>query len=196
MSGNVVKMLVLTGCRREEIAQLKWSEIVGDEVHLPASRTRNGEAKVIPLSAEAQALLASTPRIEGPFVFTTDGLKGISGWSRIKDKLDSVCGVKGWTIHDLRRNRGDRNSRNLASAFKSRKPSSAIPPARVAELWASTKGTTLQPRNKVLDKVIEIAIYAGLAAGLNDEAQITRLDIAKKTLSEKIAHNYQILHFK
>jgi hypothetical protein len=81
------------------------------------------------------------------------------------------------------------DSRNLASAFKSRKPSSAIPPARVAESWASTKGTTLQPRNKVLDKVIEIAIYAGLAAGLNDEAQITRLDIARKTLSEKIAHN-------
>ena len=43
--------------------------------------------------------------------------------------------------------------------------------------------------NQVLDKVMEMAIYAGLAAGLNDEAQVARLDIARKTLSEKIDHN-------
>ena len=40
VAGNVVKMLVLTGCSREEIVQLTWCEIVGDEVHLPGHAQR------------------------------------------------------------------------------------------------------------------------------------------------------------
>jgi len=101
--GSVLRLLVLTGARREEIAQLRWSEIEGDTIKLEGSRTKNGEAHIIPLSAPARELLASMPRIGDDFVFTLSAVKPISGWSRPKIKLDDVSGVSDWRIHDLRR---------------------------------------------------------------------------------------------
>ena len=101
--GAVVKMLILTGARREEISQLKWSEIEGDAIHLSNGRTKNGEGHIIPLSAAAKALLASLPKVEGEFVFSYDGVKGVSGWSRNKRNLDAACGVQDWVLHDIRR---------------------------------------------------------------------------------------------
>jgi integrase len=88
--GSVVKMLILTGARREEIAQLKWSEIHGDDIHLSNGRTKSGEAHHIPLSAAAQQLLASLPRISGEYVFSINGKKPVSGWSGVKSKLDAA----------------------------------------------------------------------------------------------------------
>ena len=96
-------MLILTGARREEISQLKWSEIEGDAIHLSNGRTKNGEGHIIPLSAAAKALLASLPKVEGEFVFSYDGVKGVSGWSRNKRNLDAACGVQDWVLHDIRR---------------------------------------------------------------------------------------------
>jgi len=103
--GSVTRLLILTGARREEIAQLRWSEIVdGDTIKLEGARTKNGEPHDIPLSAPAQALLAGMPHIgESDFVFTTNGTKPINGWSLPKRKLDAVSGVTGWCIHDIRR---------------------------------------------------------------------------------------------
>src|SRR5262249_1927532 len=63
--GTAVRLLILTGARREEITQLRWSEIRGDEIHLEADRTKNGEAHIIPLSAAARSVLDSVPRIAG-----------------------------------------------------------------------------------------------------------------------------------
>jgi integrase len=101
--GNVVKMLMLTGARLQEIAQLKWSEIDGDAIYLSNGRTKNGKGHIIPLSVPAQKLLASLPRIQGDYVFTYNGERAISGWSVAKRKLDAACGVKDWVIHDIRR---------------------------------------------------------------------------------------------
>lgn len=102
--GAVTRLLILTGARREEIGQLRWSEIDGDTITLEGSRTKNGEAHLIPLSEPAKALLASMPRIgNSDYVFTLDGKKPITAWAHIKTKLDEVAGVHEWVIHDLRR---------------------------------------------------------------------------------------------
>jgi integrase len=102
--GAVTRLLVLTGARREEMAQLRWSEIDGATIKLEGDRTKTGAPHIIPLSAVAQALLHSLPRIAGSdFVFTISGTKPISGWSRPKAKLDAKSGVTDWRIHDLRR---------------------------------------------------------------------------------------------
>jgi integrase len=100
--GAVVRMLALTGARREEIAQLRWSEIDGNTIRLEGSRTKTGAPHTIPLSSAAQALLNSLPRI-GDFVFTMNGTKPISNWSQPKLRLDGASGVTNWRIHDLRR---------------------------------------------------------------------------------------------
>lgn len=95
-------MLILTGARREEISQLRWSEIDGDTIKLSGARTKNGEPHTIPLSAPALELLARLPRISD-LVFTYNGGKPIAAWGRAKATLDKACGVEGWRIHDLRR---------------------------------------------------------------------------------------------
>jgi integrase len=98
--GAVVRMLALTGARREEIAQLRWSEIDGDTIRLEGSRTKTGEPHTIPLSSAAQALLKGLPNI-GEYVFS--GARPISNWGQCKQRLDNASGVTGWRIHDLRR---------------------------------------------------------------------------------------------
>jgi integrase len=102
--GPVVRLLALTGMRREEAAGLRWSEIDGDKITLEGARTKTGAPHIVPLSAPAMALLSSVPRIAGSdFVFTATGERPVTGWSLIKVKLDDVSGVTDWRIHDLRR---------------------------------------------------------------------------------------------
>lgn len=52
-SGRIVRMLILTGQRREEVAGLRWDELVNDLTTwtLPGARAKNGRAHVVPLSA-------------------------------------------------------------------------------------------------------------------------------------------------
>lgn len=78
--GTVTRMLILTGARREEITQLRWSEVTGNTIRLEGDRTKTGTPYIIPLSAAALALLDGLPRIAGSdFVFTRSGEKPISG---------------------------------------------------------------------------------------------------------------------
>jgi integrase len=109
--GTIVKLLILTGQRANEIAALRWSEIDFkiDVINLPGERTKNGRPHAIPLAATARALLADMPvREDREFVFgMVDG--PFAGWSVSKKALDAaVAGAAGkalphWTIHDLRR---------------------------------------------------------------------------------------------
>jgi len=102
--GSATRLLILTGARREEITQLRWSEIEGDTITLSNGRTKNGEAHLIPLSTAARKLLDSVPRIaNSDFVFTNDGVKPIVAWAKPKADLDDVTGVTDWRIHDIRR---------------------------------------------------------------------------------------------
>ena len=105
--GPAVRLLVLTGARRDEVGGMRWSEVdIAARVWtLPAERAKNGVEHVIPLSDAAVGILESVPRIgwRDGFVFTMTGRTPISGWSRAKAQLDNASGVAGWTLHDLRR---------------------------------------------------------------------------------------------
>jgi integrase len=97
--GRILKLLLLTGQRRNEIGLLRWSEIDLERrlITLPPSRTKNKREHLVPLSPLAISLMPD--RLEGSdFVFG-----GFSGYSNAKAVLDERSGVKGWTIHDLRR---------------------------------------------------------------------------------------------
>src|SRR4029077_10470239 len=102
--GPAFRLLVLTGARREEIGQLRWSEIVGDAINLEGARTKNGERHIIPLSPPALTLLDQLPRIaDSDFVFTISGKSPLARWSGPKANLDDLAGVDAWRTHDLRR---------------------------------------------------------------------------------------------
>ena len=53
--GTIIKLLILTGQRRSEISELRWSEIGADAIQLPSERARDRRAHVIPLAPTARA---------------------------------------------------------------------------------------------------------------------------------------------
>jgi len=84
--GRTVKVLILTGQRRGEVAHMT---LEGDMVTIPSSHTKNHRTHTFPVPFIALELL-DTPLDWG-------------GWGKSKGKLDSASGVSNWTLHDLRR---------------------------------------------------------------------------------------------
>ena len=104
--GDMVKMLLLTGQRRDEAARMQWNEIDFERRlwTLPAARVKNDKPHEVPLSNAAIELLNSLPRIVGDYVFTTTGQTPASGYSKGKRRLDAlVPDMPPWRLHDLRR---------------------------------------------------------------------------------------------
>jgi integrase len=101
--GDILKLLMLTGQRRDEIADLEWDEVDldGNLITLPPSRTKNRRRHTVPLSVAAKAILEPRDR-NRPLVFGR-GQGGFSGWSQCKRRLDAKLATPPWTIHDLRR---------------------------------------------------------------------------------------------
>ena len=100
--GALIRMLALTGARRDEIASLRWDEIDGDTITLAGARTKTGRPHTIPLSQPALDILASQPRTS-EYVFAAASGKPIQLWSKLKSRIDADSGVSGWVVHDLRR---------------------------------------------------------------------------------------------
>jgi integrase len=105
--GPLFRLLILTGQREREVADMTWSEIDFDRAlwTIPASRMKGDRAHEVPLAPDALALLRSLPRFTaGDCVFsTTDGAKAVNGFSKAKARMDKLSGVADWKIHDLRR---------------------------------------------------------------------------------------------
>jgi integrase len=109
--GRIVRLLILTGCRREEIGGLKWSEIDFDisVMTIPGERTKNHKSHSLCLPSVAMDILRATPvKLGRDFVFGTRG-DAYSAWSYSMLALNSrITAIEGkplphWTLHDLRR---------------------------------------------------------------------------------------------
>jgi integrase len=110
----MLKLLLLTGARRDEIARLRWSEIDIDAalVRLPGERTKNGRPHTMPLSPPALAILVdrvSTSQPGRDFVFGTNG-HGFVDFSGARADFDRRLSTipngniaQRWTLHDFRR---------------------------------------------------------------------------------------------
>ena len=111
--GPLLKLALLTGQRRNEVAGMTRAELSADGATwtLPASRTKNKRPHIVPLSRASQDLISSVHVIAGKpgYVFTTNGRSHVSGWSKTKRRIDAKIAelagqdVPPWTIHDLRR---------------------------------------------------------------------------------------------
>jgi integrase len=109
--GRIVRLLILTGQRRDEVGAMGESELMRDlrMWSLPAARTKNGRPHDVPLSDAALALLPG-PRDDRATLFGR-GEGSFSGWSRCKERLDARIadaspdgkGIAPWVVHDLRR---------------------------------------------------------------------------------------------
>lgn len=98
-AGILVKLLMLTGARRNEITELARDEIKAEAIELSGERTKNGMPHSIPLTAMMRRVLETLPRT-GKFVINgTDRPFGDHSGAKKKIAPD----VKPWTLHDLRR---------------------------------------------------------------------------------------------
>src|SRR5262245_40008024 len=104
--GVIVKLLIYTGTRRNEIGDLRWGEINFNEatVEIPAVRMKGARPHLIPLSEPALAILKKRQRNGREHVFGR-GTSGFQGWSRARTALDEAIGGErpDWVLHDLRR---------------------------------------------------------------------------------------------
>jgi integrase len=101
---KIIKLLILTGCRRDEIGSLKWSAIDDGVLTIPAARSKNRKAHSLTLPPLALDILKSIPRREGrDYLFGQRG-GGYSRWSFYTTVLRNRLGdMPAFRLHDLRR---------------------------------------------------------------------------------------------
>jgi integrase len=112
--GPAFQLLMLTGCRENEICGARWSWFNGAEMRLliPGEHYKNGNNFLVALPRPALGILQGLPRWNGgDYIFsTTNGEKPIAGIHRkTVDKLAAAAevilgnGITHFTLHDLRR---------------------------------------------------------------------------------------------
>ncbi len=98
---DIVRLLLLTGCRKGEIVRLRWSEVQGDALMLAEAKT--GPRKV-PLNSHARRIIERQPRQGSAFVFPSprDPARPLGDnlglWSRVRRE----AGIEDVRLHDLR----------------------------------------------------------------------------------------------
>ena len=102
--GSIIRMLILTAQRRNEVSEMAWDELDLDnnQWEIPSSRTKNEKPHTVHLSDQAAAVVSDISGI-GSFVFTSNGKTPFSGFSKSKKRLDELSGVSEWRLHDIRR---------------------------------------------------------------------------------------------
>lgn len=105
--GQLFKLLLLTGQRLGEVAGMTTAELdaEGKVWTIPPARAKNNREHVVPLADAAQAVLASVKVVKGEagLIFSTNGERPVSGFSKAKTTLDGKVAIPHWTLHDLRR---------------------------------------------------------------------------------------------
>jgi len=123
--GIVLKLLLLTGQRRDEVGYMRWQDLNFEKGLWSLTRefTKNKLPHVVPLQGMTLDIIKAQPKIamldEGKdksvqtetkanYVFTTTGKTPISGWSKIKVRIEERLKennkiIPDWRFHDLRR---------------------------------------------------------------------------------------------
>jgi integrase len=104
--GRIVRLLILFGCRRQEIGSLLWREVdlENGTLTISAERSKNHRSLVLPLPPIASDILRAVPR-RGEYVFghVFGRSHGFGSWSALSKKISERSKVNAWTFHDLRR---------------------------------------------------------------------------------------------
>jgi integrase len=101
--GAMLKVLLLTGQRRKEVAGMTCSEIDKDGIwEIPATRYKTKRPHAVPLSQAALALIQGQPVVNG-FIFASSTGTALSAFGQGKAAIDMAIALPHWTLHDLRR---------------------------------------------------------------------------------------------
>jgi len=181
--GPLIRMLILTGQRREEIARAKWAWVDEERAQMEIPDPKNGRPHTVHLSPPALTELEcirdhqTTAGLNSTsYLFTTNGSAPTSGVSkaveRLRKSINTARHERGmeqmphWTLHDFRRAQAtalaskgfpesvvDRIQNHVASGSR---------PSQVAAVYQ--KHAFLEERAHALD------VWAGIVAGTDAEA--------------------------
>ena len=101
-----MKMLLLTGQRRDKVASMKWDDVSVDGTWTVknGAKGEKGVGGELMLPPMAISILRERPRLKlNPYVFAGRANSHFSGYSKSKAAFDKATKVTGWTLHDLRR---------------------------------------------------------------------------------------------
>ncbi|WP_245257163.1 tyrosine-type recombinase/integrase [Methylocystis rosea] len=110
--GQIVRLLILTGARRDEVAAARWEEIDLEKRvwNLPAERSKNRRAHSVPLSPAVVEIIERLPRFEGSGFLFSAGKTPPTAFSKAKARLDALITeqnggepIPHFVIHDIRR---------------------------------------------------------------------------------------------
>jgi integrase len=110
--GQYIRLLLLLGARRNELARARWEEVDIDKALwiIPPERQKSDQAQTIPLPSTAIDILRALPRFTSSHVFTARGAKPLNDFGAVKKRLDArITKLNGgesiarWTLHDARR---------------------------------------------------------------------------------------------
>jgi len=141
--GPLFKLLMLTGQRKSEVAEARWSEFdLAKQIWtIPVERMKAGAAHVVPLSDDAMAILKPLPRFDGgDYLFSVQfGKRPVAAFSAAKSQFDAEmlkalredepkAKLSSFVIHDIRRTfvpdcRQSRISRTWCASWSSATPS-------------------------------------------------------------------------
>ena len=144
--GGLVKMGLVTGLRRGELAAMRWDWIdrQGLRITVPGRVMKNGREHAVPITSLTAQLLDETPDRGGGLVFPSErrlgGATPMSGWSKLMTRLREASAVAGVGLHDLRRTYrsvlADLGVREeIAEAMIAHRRSGLVARYNRAELW-------------------------------------------------------------
>ena len=142
---DIIRLLLLTGCRRSEILNLRWREVNGDGVDLSDAKT--GPRRVF-LNAQARAIVERQPRTASRYVFPSASDPSRPRWSRelpLWKLVRERAGLDDVRLHDLRH------------TFASQAVMSSIPVPTVARLLGHSQVRMTLRYAHVHDKEVEAA---------------------------------------
>ena len=153
---DVIRLLLLTGCRKSEILTVRWSEVDGDTLRLAQAKTG---PRTVWLSEAAQAIIGRQPRTGSTYVFPSPAnpvrplSHNLDLWSRTRRE----AGIEDLRLHDLRH--------TVASQAVAR----GVPLPTVAKMLGHAQPTMTLRYAHVGDREVEVAaerIGASIAAAL------------------------------
>lgn len=140
--GDMIRVLILTAQRRDEVARMRWGEIDEADWTIPSRRMKGNVTQKLPMLPALSEIINRRTRLS-EWVFDTGTGKPISGWSKLKRRLDIQSGVTEWRLHDLRR--------TAATRLESLKISNPVIHSVLAHKKHGLAGVYLQHRHEIVD---------------------------------------------
>ena len=164
--GDIIRLLLLTGCRRGEILKLKWSEVDGDVLRLAEAKTG---PRTVWLSEAAQAIVARQIRDGNVYVFPSpkNRAKPCSNNLELWYRARREARIEDVRLHDLRHTVASQAvARGVALSTVARMLGHSDP--RMTLRYAHVSDRDVEAAAERIGKAIEAAMTGGRLPGPTD----------------------------